>query len=351
MESGRVLLIGNDSPQKKLAFISYLRGASVFLVVILHLGLMVLSSMPQFVHRALSFFSYATRIFFFASGFGLYLSYLRRRLTYGAFLRKRMMKIYLPYIAAVFICAAVPFIYPYNDKPAALLSHVFLYMMFIEKYIQAFGPYWFMAAIFQYYLLFFLFVKMKQTLRSDRLFLLIWVIISLCYFGISLIFPSFVERDEFVYKACFPMHAWIFTLGMAAAERYHREGSLSISRKQLILTFLLSAIAFVLIWATDASYMYDIPVTIMLLCLLTAIWPLCERWNGLNRILLWFDTISFEWYLLHLLVFECIIRALRPAGLAQQLPAAVLAFILSLLVAVGYSKGVSWCRRRLSRQN
>lgn len=44
------------------------------------------------------------------SGFGLYLSYLNKPLTYSQFLKRRFLKVYLPYIIIILVSALIPFI-------------------------------------------------------------------------------------------------------------------------------------------------------------------------------------------------------------------------------------------------
>ena len=56
-------------------------------------------------------------VFFFCSGFGLYLSYLRKPIGFVDFMQKRMLKIYVPYIIVIFISAFVN-----NPVPVSLLS-------------------------------------------------------------------------------------------------------------------------------------------------------------------------------------------------------------------------------------
>ena len=107
----------------KLEVIDYLKGYSIFTIVLMHLVM----------YNATSLGGAGVHIFILCSGFGLYLSHLRKPLNYGSFLKRRFIKVYVPYIIIVFISALVPFFNTSPNKWSELLSHVFLYKMFSEK--------------------------------------------------------------------------------------------------------------------------------------------------------------------------------------------------------------------------
>lgn len=65
------------------------------------------------------------------SGFGLYLSYLNKPLTYSQFLKRRFLKVYLPYIIIILVSALIPFYNTSSDKLLQILSHIFLFKMFL----------------------------------------------------------------------------------------------------------------------------------------------------------------------------------------------------------------------------
>lgn len=94
---------------QRLEVIDFLRGFSIFTIVLMHL----LQSFPisPFLMAASSFGGAGVHVFILCSGFGLYLSYLNRPLTYIQFLKRRFLKVYLPYIIIILISALIPF-YP-----------------------------------------------------------------------------------------------------------------------------------------------------------------------------------------------------------------------------------------------
>lgn len=144
---------------QRLEVIDFLRGFSIFTIVLMHL----LQSFPisPFLMAASSFGGAGVHVFILCSGFGLYLSYLNRPLTYIQFLKRRFLKVYLPYIIIILISALIPFYNTSSDKLLQVLSHVFLFKMFFNDLESSFGlQMWFVSTIIQFYLLWPLLLKL-----------------------------------------------------------------------------------------------------------------------------------------------------------------------------------------------
>ena len=107
----------------------------------MHLIQNYLKDTPGIIKTASSVGGTGVHVFFFASGCGLYLSYLRHPMGFVQFIKRRFGKIYLPYIIIVLISACLPWMYSGNDRLMALLSHVFLFKMFVPRYESSFGTY------------------------------------------------------------------------------------------------------------------------------------------------------------------------------------------------------------------
>ena len=139
--------------------LSFLKGFAMFTVVLMHLIQVFANQelVSPFLWGAASLGGTGGHVFVICSGFGLTLSQMRRPLHFGAFLKRRFVKIYVPYILIVLISYFSPYFEYLNAyRFRALLSHIFLYKMFSEKYICSFGlQFWFISTIFQLYLLFF----------------------------------------------------------------------------------------------------------------------------------------------------------------------------------------------------
>lgn len=83
---------------KRIELIDYLRGISIFTIVLMHLCQSYTSGA---LSKALAFGGAGVHVFILCSGLGLYLSYLRKPLGYKDFLQKRFAKVYSPYAVAV----------------------------------------------------------------------------------------------------------------------------------------------------------------------------------------------------------------------------------------------------------
>ena len=110
-------------------------------------------------------------MFLFCSGFGLYYSYLNRKQSFGEFIKRRFTKIYIPYIVVVLISAAIPFMYYGKDRGIAVLSHIFLFKMFMPQYEESFGTqFWYISTVIQFYLIFIPLCKIKDKFSSNKAF-------------------------------------------------------------------------------------------------------------------------------------------------------------------------------------
>lgn len=75
---------------KKIEIIDYLRGFSIFTIVLMHL--IQSYPIPQIIRTASSFGGAGVHVFILCSGFGLYLSHLNKPLSYINFLKRRIYK-------------------------------------------------------------------------------------------------------------------------------------------------------------------------------------------------------------------------------------------------------------------
>ena len=311
-----IILMREEQNGGRQLYIEFLKGLAIFSIVIMHIEFCYMPSSPDYISKILQKFLYSTRVFFFCSGFGLYYSHLRHPLQWTDFIKKRFVKVYLPYILVIFVCALVPYTYWKNGRLAALLSHVFLYKMFVPKYIQSFGPYWFMSSIFQYYLLFYGLMKMKNKVNNTGLFLSIWVVISLIWSLLGGLFPQYKEMLGWVYDAFLPLHGVIFVLGMLCAESLYQNKAFSITAKHLLLACIAISILLILLHGIEMYTLKEILWDVMLLCLFTIAWIICG--NTIRKLGAWIGSISFEWYLTHMLILEGCYRFIKPIGLTNE---------------------------------
>ena len=133
---------------KKLEIVDFLRGFSIFTIVLMHLCQDYASGV---LSKMLAFGGAGVHVFILCSGLGLYLSYLHKPLGYKDFLRKRFGKLYFPYSIAV-VAWGIWWMAVYGAFPIKeVASHLLLYKMFsVELDTSLCYPYWFISTIIQF---------------------------------------------------------------------------------------------------------------------------------------------------------------------------------------------------------
>lgn len=142
---------------KHLKLIDYLRGYSIFTIVLMHL---CQGNLTGVLSKAILFGGAGVHVFIMCSGLGLYLSDLRKPLKYKDFLKRRFSKVWVPYAIAVVLWGVwllmISGVFPIKE----IASHLFLYKMFsTELDTSLCYPYWFISTIIQFYLAWPLIVK------------------------------------------------------------------------------------------------------------------------------------------------------------------------------------------------
>ena len=329
---------------RKYKEVSFLRGFAITTVIFMHLIQVFVAQgdIPQWLRFAASLGGTGGHVFVFCSGFGLYLSYLHRPVRAGEFLARRFLKIYIPYIIVVIITFLLPHGGDEAERIRKLLSHVFLYKMFYERYVISFGmQFWFISTILQLYLLFPLLCWFREK-TSRRALVLTglllsaawWILMKATGLGVYRIWGSF----------CF-QYLWEFTLGMAAAEYMMDRESVRIPLWGLFLTAAagLGLQAVTALQGGWAAAFNDIPALFGYGSAALLLYHFGRR--ILRPLFLWIDTISYEWFLVHT---EVMARFYGSFGdrISSEVLKAVLATGCSLAVAWVYAKLIRWLMNR-----
>ena len=160
---------------KRLAVVDFLRGFSIFTIVLMHL--VQSYPLPGFLDKAASLGGAGVHVFILCSGFGLYLSSLYKPLRYGQFLKRRFSKVYIPYVIVVAVSTLYFGLVCSQDVLMPFLSSVFLFKMFVPSLENAFGgQMWFVSTIIQFYLAWPLIVRLFKINGGG---ILRWL--SVCY--------------------------------------------------------------------------------------------------------------------------------------------------------------------------
>lgn len=316
---------------KRIAVVDYLKGFSIFTIALMHL-ICMMSRIPEVVGKLSAIGGTGVHVFFLCSGFGLYLSYLNKKTTYLEFIKKRFMKIYIPYIIIVFVSFFVPWMYLGDDKIVALLSHIFLYKMFIPKYESSFGlQFWFISTIIQFYLVFIPMCKLKHRLKKNSIFIALFMIVSIGWWILCYILGVTESR---VWNSFLLQYIWEFSIGMVLADLLYNGKTFKINSIILLILSILGigVQALMAMKAETIKVFNDIPALVgyTSLALVLMFIPAIKRFAE------WLSKISYEYYLIHILVFVSVFYLFRADSLVIQAILGIVGITIAIIIAYYY---------------
>lgn len=313
---------------KRLLVVDFLRGFSIFAIVLMHL--VQAYPLPGFLMKATSFGGAGVHVFILCSGFGLYLSSLHKPLKYGKFLKRRFSKVYIPYVLVVLISALYFGIVCGQDVLMPLLGSVFLFKMFVPSLEHAFGgQMWFVSTIIQFYLFWPLIVRLFKMKWGGQFALLI-----------SLLWATFTTLmgldDERVWNSFFLQYLWEFVLGMWLASVYfeHPE-KLKLPKMWILVVTMVVGLGLTGVsgFAGGIWKSYnDIPSLVGYMSMVLIIYKIGVK--PINHFFEYTNKISYEWYLVHILVFSIYFKFAR--GIMSFYVDWCVLMVLSYVVAIGY---------------
>lgn len=317
---------------KKLEVINYLRGFSILTIVIMHL--IQSYSINHIIRTVSSFGGAGVHVFLLCSGFGLYLSQLNKPLSYINFLKRRFIKVYVPYILIILISASIPFFSSSNNKLLELFSHIFLFKMFIESFESSLGiQMWFISTIIQFYLVWPV-ILYFFSLDNKWNGVLLSLIISLFWSGFITMIGV---NDKRIWNSFFLQYLWEFVLGMKLAKIYYESPEkIKIPSLKFLICIGVMGIILTGIAGIKGGWLKsfnDIPSLIGYLSLLLISYKTFPIiWK---RFIYFTNKISYEWYLVHILIFVCCHRILP---INNQYIMAIISLSSSYVIAYVYSK-------------
>ena len=336
--------INITSNNKKIEAIDYLKGFSIFTIALMHV-LNFMPSIPSTIKTLSSIGGTGVHVFFLCSGIGLYTSYLKQKIGYVEFLKKRFFKIYIPYIIIVVISFFLPWLYNRSDKVTALLSHIFLFKMFFPQYEESFGTqFWFVSTIFQMYAIFIPMCWFKDKVKNNKLFVCIFFGISVIwwFFSYSLGISSIRIWGSFCLQ-----YIWEFAIGFVLADAFYNGKSYRINKLVLFVSAIvgigLQAVMAVL--SDSFKVLNDIPALIgytslaLLLSSIPFIKYFCYK----------ISAFSYEYFLVHILVFTVVFHVVKPQGILMQCVIGCISIILALVLAYFYCKIIKIINNWLSK--
>ena len=316
---------------QKLDVVNFLRGYSIFTIVLMHL----LQSYPLlgWVMKATSFGGAGVHVFILCSGFGLYLSYLNKPLDYMAFLRKRFGRIYWP-MAVICLITACWMLFNGQEVLMPLLGNLFLFKMFVPELESSMGgQMWFISTIIQFYLAWPLIIKLININKWGGCWLPL--VISLSW---STLVGMLGYSEERVWNSFFLQYLWEFCLGMKLAEVYvKRPSALKIPKWKFLVPACVISMALTGLtgWAGFPWRLYnDIPSLIGYTSLALIVYKVGI--SIVNKFFCYTNGCSYEWYLVHDLVFQ--ITMYFTAGKVSPFYEVIICLLLSYIVAKGYAR-------------
>ena len=304
--------------------VTFLKVFFIFSIVSMHLIQVYMGFLPEWVLKAASIGGTGVHVFFFCSGFGLVMSQKHAEQGYWSFLKKRFIKVYFPYAVVVLICFFVPIIKVNGSRIMALLSHLFMFKMFIPKYDESFGPFWFISTLFQFYVLFIPLYRAKKRWGSVSFFCCS-ILLSVAWW----FFTAFHEINEIrVFGSFFLQYLWEFSLGMIISDLFHDKQEIRISNIGILVTAIIGiALEGILgIIGGTLKAFNDIPALLGFLSL----GLLIMQMPYVNKLFIWIGEISYEWYLVHMLIFAIAFSILYGAT------GIIIAIVLSITSAYFY---------------
>lgn len=305
--------------------IDFIRGFAITTIVCMHL--LYRLGCPIVVNHLISFGGAGVHAFFFCSGFGLYLSYLKKPLGYGSFLKKRFSKIYWPYFIVILLYLLKNVIEKQTINWTEYLSHLFLFKMFDSDLdVSLCYPFWFISTIIQFYLFWPLIVKLKEHKYGLFLSLLISVV--------WWIFVAIIGAEEKrPYASFFLQYLWEFVLGMQVAVLY-RDGNnvfdFPIGRTIIIAIVGIGLTGFMGIAGGSLKLFNDIPSFLGYTSLALLLYKLSVK--SVNQFFTFTNKVSYEWYLLHSFVFAVLTPYLKGSNVVLYVGVClVLSYISALL--------------------
>lgn len=289
---------------KRIKLIDFLKGLCIFTILLFHY--LNALPLPSPYAQGVFFGGTGAHLFILLSGLGLYLSHLKAPLSYGAFLKRRFSKVYLPYLGLVLLAAFLSLFLPlYDNSWYALGGHVFLYKMWDESIMGSYGyPLWFMSMIFQFYLVFPLLVSLKKRI-STLPFLLLCLLISLSW---SVLVVFLGKESERVWNSFFLQYLWEFALGMVLASWWVQGYGFETFKRKPLFYLLLGSLSGAL-YATLAlkggemgRLFNDLPAVLSYSSIALAVY--FGSGNKIKSFFLLTGKLSFSLYLIHSLVFE-----------------------------------------------
>lgn len=289
---------------RRLEIIEFLKGYAIFTIMIYHF--LQTLNLPEPYGNFISFGGTGVHLFVLLSGFGLFLSYLKKPTDYLTFLKKRVSKIYIPYVFIVTISALISLFIPlYKNSLYAFGGHVFLYKMFDESIVGSYGyPLWFISMIIQFYIIFIPLAMLAKKMNPLN-FIIVGATMSIVWVFVVI---GLGKESERVWNSFFLQFIWEFALGMVLALKYAQNDyqfHFNVRRVYLLLFGILGCATYGLLAMKGGligKMINDLPALVGYSSIAIFLYKL--KIEGINKFFIYSGHISFSIYLLHTLILS-----------------------------------------------
>lgn len=313
---------------KRFELADFLKGYSIFTIIIYHY--LQTFSLPPLAAKAINIGGTGVHSFLLISGFGLYLSFQNKPLGFTQFIKRRLGKVYLPYIIVVILSAIITLFIPiYQSSWYALGGHVLLYKMFDSSIIGSYGgQFWFVSTIIQFYLVFHGLAWLKRN-TSNGLFIGIGLVASIGWAALIV----YIGKSELAsYNRFFLQYAWEFMLGMVLAAMVNNNTLDKIAAKLTLWHYLLigaSGMALYVGMALKLGFIgqlfNDIPALTGYSFIAIFIYKL--QLKPINQFFIYTGEISYPLFIIHILINILVVYFFTQNGLGAP---TVITLLLSL---------------------
>jgi peptidoglycan/LPS O-acetylase OafA/YrhL len=335
------------SIMQRLEFVDFARGYAICTIVLYHI--LQHAALSPLAAQGIALGGTGVHLFFALSGFGLLVS-TPGHLEPLAFYRRRLSKIWLPFVLVLSISLAAHYAFGFFPNGwKAWVGGVLMYQMFSDEYIEAFGGhFWFISAIIQFYLVFPALLWLLRRWGGLRFFVL-GLLVSIAWWCLIYAFGKSSQRS---WNSCFLQFLWEFALGMAIGSAFLQQkkwlSRLNAYRWAALPLGLLSVALMALMilkWGIIGKIFNDIPAFFGYSLLCFAVYDFSRRfWPFLKRFFLWVGEFSFSLYLIHVLVLDAYLAVLKPFMYGMPIG------ILPLLLVFPIMLGLAWGFEPLSQR-
>ena len=341
-------MMNTNINNQRIEYIDFAKALAILSIVIYHYSLPYVSGI---LSKLIMVGGAGVHLFFILSGFGIGLA--PQPIQTLKFYQKRFFKILIPYYVVILIIFTINLIYPIykNDGLYALGGHLFFYKMFDENIMTSFGyHFWFISTIVQFYLFFPLLAYVRQKIHSDKKFLVISLVISFSYW---IILGFFKLYDQRIFNSSFLQYLWEFNLGVVLASLYISKNFILWESNKFvcfflsILSFLIAA--FLELKGGIGRIFNDVFSSLGFLCISIFLYAICKsRFFLIKEFMIYISKISYEFYLVHLLIFVLINSWLNNLLLIQSniIYSFLLIFPISIIAAHLLMKFLKWFYRQ-----